>query len=216
VTAIAASSALASVRVLLVDPQPLFRRALRVALERDHAAVTRDVATVEEAVVALRTRAVDVVLVDTGAAGDALGDLLRAAAGSAVVALSSSSEPDAVVGALAAGADGYLLKDDAVEDIVSGVTRAAAFGESLVSPRIASHVIARLRELEPPIGPADDLSPRELEVLRLLADGRENPQIARQLEISRGTVKNHVASILEKLGVANRVQAAVWAARRFA
>ena len=167
-----------------------------------------------DAVDALGRTPVDVVLVDPESAGESLGDVMRAAAGSAIVAMSGSDEPDAVVGALAAGADSYLLKDESVEDIVGAVVRAAAFGESLVSPRIARHVITRLREIEPVAAPPEALTDRELQVLRLMADGLENRSIAFALDISVGTAKNHVASILTKLGATNRVQAAVFAARR--
>jgi DNA-binding NarL/FixJ family response regulator len=123
-----------------------------------------------------------------------------------------------VLGALVAGASGYLLKDDAVEDIVTGVVRAAVAGETLISPRIAAMVVGRLRELTPETprpAPSDNpLSPREVEVLSLIAAGRDNPDIAKELFISQSTVKRHVEAILGKLGVENRVQAAVAAVRR--
>src|SRR4051812_11927232 len=187
---------------------------MRDALERGGVSVSAAVGCASDAVEALDADQVDVVLVDAEAAGAALGDVMRAAAGSAIVAMSGSHEPEAVVGALAAGADSYLLKDEDVEDIVSAVVRAAAFGESLVSPRIARHVITRLREIEPRSEPPDALTDREVQVLRLMADGLENRSIAYALNISVGTAKNHVASILTKLGAANRVQAAVYATRR--
>ena len=136
-----------------------------------------------------------------------------------MLVLSASQSDEDVLGALVAGADGYLLKDEAVEDIVSGVVRAAVAGEALISSRIAARVIRRLRELMG--GPssrrpatAASLSPRESEVLRLIAEGRDNPEIARALIISQSTVKRHVEAILMKLGVDNRVQAAVVAVRR--
>jgi DNA-binding NarL/FixJ family response regulator len=201
------------IRVLVVDGQAQFRTDMRDALERE-GHVAADVGSAADAVDALGGGPVDVVLVDAAGAGAELGDVMRAAAGSAIVALSASPDPDAVVRALAAGADGYLLKDEAVEDIVTAVVRAAAFGESLVSPRIARHVVARLREIEPRVATPAELTGREVQVLRLMADGFGNRSIADALDISAGAVKNHVASILEKLGAANRVQAAVFAARR--
>ena len=118
--------------------------------------------------------------------------------------------------AMMAGACGYLLKDASVEELVSGV-RAAAAGESSISPRIATKVLARLRqdhsEREESVRARSGLSDRELEVLRLLAEGKGNAQIAAELFISPKTVKNHIASILMKLQIENRIQAAVYAVR---
>jgi DNA-binding NarL/FixJ family response regulator len=126
-----------------------------------------------------------------------------------------SAEEQDVMDAIMAGASGYLLKGASVEEIAAGV-RAAAAGESLISPRIATQVLERLREratdTERP-GHAE-LSERELEILHLLAQGRDNDEIAEALVISPRTVKNHVSSILTKLQMENRVQAALYAVRR--
>jgi DNA-binding NarL/FixJ family response regulator len=117
------------------------------------------------------------------------------------------------------GACGYLLKDARAEDIVQGV-RAAAAGESMISPRIAGRLVARLRETGSPAAAAApalddaDLTGREVEILRLIAHGKENSAIAQELFISPKTVKNHVASILSKLEIENRIQAAVVAVRQ--
>jgi DNA-binding NarL/FixJ family response regulator len=113
-----------------------------------------------------------------------------------------------------AGACGYLLKDAPIDQIVEGI-RAAARGESLISPGIASLLMRRLREpqnIEPALA-SGELTPRELEVLELLSRGMDNPQIAQTLFLSQHTVKNHVSSILVKLQVQNRIQAAVRAVR---
>ena len=117
------------------------------------------------------------------------------------------------------GACGYLLKDARPEDLVGGV-QAAAAGDSMISPRIAARLVARLRDAAPvaltpavnSLGEAD-LTERELEILRLVARGKENSAIAEELFISPKTVKNHVASILGKLHIENRIQAAVVAVR---
>ena len=119
-----------------------------------------------------------------------------------------------IIDALLAGACGYVLKDAPIEQIVEGI-RAAARGESLISPRIASRLVRRLREpdeIEPTVT-GEALTPRELEVLELLARGLDNPEIARALYLSQHTVKNHVSTILMKLQVENRIQAAVRAVR---
>jgi DNA-binding NarL/FixJ family response regulator len=208
---------------MLVDRQHLFRAGLCKVLERQGLKVVADVATAGEALNVLAEHPVDVVLLDLNtpdmAGPAATGRIAAAAPDVTLLVLTASTQNEDVLGALVAGASGYLLKDDAVEDIVTGVVRAAVAGETLISPRIAAMVVGRLRELtpervEPAPSAAAPLSPREVEVLRLIAAGRDNPDIARELFISQSTVKRHVEAILGKLGVENRVQAAVAAVRR--
>jgi DNA-binding NarL/FixJ family response regulator len=213
------------VRVVLVDRQHLFRVGLENVLAREGLEVVAGVATAQEGLDILDRERIDVVLLDLNTPDmpgpAAAGRIAEAAPDTTVLVLSASRENEDVVGALAAGASGYLLKDEAVEEIVTGVVRAAVAGETLISPRIAGMVVGRLRELMPETespepSPADRgvLSPRETEVLKLVAAGRDNPDIARELFISQSTVKRHVEAILDKLGVDNRVQAAVAAVRR--
>jgi len=127
-----------------------------------------------------------------------------------VLVLSVSAEETDALDAILAGASGYLLKDAPVEDVAAGI-RAAAAGESLISPKITTMLMARVREREG--GGAErvkaSLSERELEVLDLVAQGKANPEIAERLFIGETTVRNHISSILAKLQVDNRVQAAV-------
>jgi DNA-binding NarL/FixJ family response regulator len=120
-----------------------------------------------------------------------------------------------VLDALIAGACGYLLKDATIEEIAAGV-RAAAAGQSFVSPRVGHHVLERLRGQAGVDGSSGDtpLSERELDILRLVAKGCDNDEIAERLFLSPRTVKNHVSSILAKLEMDNRVQAAVYAVRK--
>ena len=120
-----------------------------------------------------------------------------------------------VLDALIAGACGYLLKDATIEEIAAGV-RAAAAGQSFVSPRVGHHVLERLRGQAGVEGSSGDtpLSERELDILRLVAEGCDNDEIAARLFLSPRTVKNHVSSILAKLEMDNRVQAAVYAVRK--
>jgi DNA-binding NarL/FixJ family response regulator len=219
--AIALSRPTAQVRALLVDRQHLFRTGLCRALEREGVEVVADVANAAEALDALEREPVDVVLLDLNTPDmpgpEAAGRIARAAPHSAVLVVSESRANEDVLGALVAGASGYLLKEESIEDIVGGVVRAAVAGETLISPRIAALVVGRLRELTPETIPDEpplpDLTPREIEVLKLIAVGRDNPQICRELAIAPSTVKRHVESILLKLGVQNRVQAAVIAVR---
>jgi DNA-binding NarL/FixJ family response regulator len=223
--AIALSKKPDPIRVVLVDRQHLFRAGLCRVLAREGLEVVADVASAAEALEALEHESVDVVLLDLNTPDmpgpAAAGRIAAAAPDCTLLVLSASQSDEDVLGALVAGASGYMLKDEAVEDIVTGVVRAAVAGETLISPRVAARVIGRLRELtpeavpEPPAGPSRPrLSPREIEVLGLIAAGRDNPDIARELFISQSTVKRHVEAILAKLGVDNRVQAAVAAVRR--
>jgi DNA-binding NarL/FixJ family response regulator len=133
-----------------------------------------------------------------------------------VLMLTISADESPVLDAMLAGACGYQLKDASAADLVYAV-RVAAQGQSLISPRIAAHLVKRLRETQPAVqvveDDASDLTTREVEILRLVAEGKENSQIAGELYISPKTVKNHVASILGKLAIENRVQAAVFAIR---
>ena len=144
-------------------------------------------------------------------------EILEQTPATAVVALTVLSEEAAVAAALEAGACGFLAKDTPIDDVAVAV-RAAAQGAAWLSPRAAEVVLRRLRlgELErgSELDNAIALSPRELDVLRLIARGKENSEIADALHISRRTAKNHVSNILAKLGVPSRVQAAIYAVRR--
>jgi DNA-binding NarL/FixJ family response regulator len=133
-----------------------------------------------------------------------------------VLVVSGSADDHDVLDAILAGACGYILKDSPVEQIAEGI-RLAAQGGSTLSPTVAAQLLEHVRQVKPPARIADEpvgeLTPRELEVLRLLAEGMENSEIAAELVISTRTARNHVASILEKLQMQNRIQAAVYAVR---
>jgi two-component system, NarL family, response regulator LiaR len=137
--------------------------------------------------------------------------------GTRVVVLTVASEDADIAAAIEAGACGYLAKDTSIEGVVSAV-RAAAQGAAWLSPRAAEVILGPLRqntlEPHPDIGPAVQLTSREVEVLRLVANGMENAEIAEVLNISPRTAKNHVSNILAKLGVQSRVLAATHAVRR--
>lgn len=129
--------------------------------------------------------------------------------GTAVLILTSFSDQDRILGALEAGASGYLLKDAASEDVADGI-RAAARGESPLDPR-AARTILNARTAPDPFAA---LSQREREVLELLVEGLPNKLMARRLEISEKTVKSHLTRIFREIGVTDRTQAALWAERR--
>jgi DNA-binding NarL/FixJ family response regulator len=145
---------------------------------------------------------------------DAIRRIMASTPHSQVLVLTISVNESDVTEAVLAGACGYLLKDASIADIVAGV-RAAASGESMVSPRMTKTLLDQLRRSErteekPAI---ESLSSREREILRLVVEGKDNATIAKELFISPYTVKNHISNILLKLGVTNRIQAAVLAVR---
>jgi DNA-binding NarL/FixJ family response regulator len=133
-----------------------------------------------------------------------------------VVVLTISDQDGDVMDAIFAGACGYLLKDASIEDVMRGI-QAAAIGESLISPTIAGKVLERVRAATASPDAEEtiraELSDREIEVLKLIANGKDNSQIAADLHISPKTVKNHISNILMKLQIENRIQAAVYAVR---
>jgi len=128
-----------------------------------------------------------------------------------VVALTSFAEEERVHAALEAGASGYMLKDSDADDVAAAV-RAAHRGELRLEPMIARRLMASLRE-ERADDPTAELTARELEVLRLVAAGKPNKQIATELSISERTARTHVSRILRKLRLSSRTQAALWAVR---
>jgi len=133
-----------------------------------------------------------------------------------VLVLTISVDDADVTNAIMAGACGYLLKDSSIQQLLAGI-RAAAAGEALISPQIASKVLQHVRAQSKDTDAADniraELSDREIQVLKLIANGKDNAQIAKELFISPKTVKNHISNILMKLQIDNRIQAAVYAVR---
>lgn len=203
------------IRVMLVDDQSLFREGLRVILSTF--ADIEVVAEAEDGMEALRlcgTENPDVVLMDMKMPkldGVATTRRLRTALPSCRVVVLTTFDDDAyVLEGLRAGAVGYLLKDASSERLVEAV-RAAARGESVLQPSVATKVVAEIARGAPrAVDPrASALSTREMEVLRLLAHGQSNKQIAKALFLAEGTVKNHMSNILTKLEVEDRTQAAL-------
>jgi DNA-binding NarL/FixJ family response regulator len=209
-------------RVVLCDDHDMFRTALRHLVEENGPVrVVGEAATGEGAVALVREQAPDVVVMDIEMPGlggvEATRQIVEESPHTSVVVLTASDDADDVVSAIVAGACGYLLKNAAIDDLVAGI-RAAATGDALISPAIAggllAHVRERARPVAPPAAAATQLSARELDVLRLVAEGRDNADIARELFISPKTVKNHISNILMKLQMQNRIQAAVYAVRK--
>jgi DNA-binding NarL/FixJ family response regulator len=208
-----------ALRVLVVDDHRLFRGGLRDVLEESGIAIAGEADSGEEALELAPALSPDVVIMDLTLPGisgaEATRRLLAAEPKLTVLVLTVSAEGGDIDEALAAGARGYLLKDATARELVAGV-RAAAAGEAPHSPPVAARLVASMRDARrarDAAGDPADLSERELQVLRLISEGRDNTQIARALYISPETVKDHVSHILVKLGVENRIQAAVYAVR---
>jgi DNA-binding NarL/FixJ family response regulator len=211
---------LEELRVLLVDDHDLFRSGLRSLLEEQGLQVVGEADNGREALRLVGELAPDVVVMDLKMPGltgvETTRQVSSIAPRTRVVVLTISVDDDDVMSAVMAGACGYLLKDSSIDQLIAGI-RAAASGESLISPQIAAKVLQRLRAQTGDTAAAltirTELSDRELEVLRLIAIGKDNAEIARELYISPKTVKNHISNILMKLQIENRIQAAVYAVR---
>jgi len=223
----------ASIRVLLVDDHAVMRAGFRMILESaGDIAVVGEASTGVEAVAAASAVHPDVICMDVQmpdmdgleATRHIVGD---AQIGSAVVVVTTFDRDDYLFDALAAGASGFLLKNAGPEELISAV-RVAAAGDALLAPEVTRRVIARfaaapvpaLRQAAaPPVAeaagarPVVDLTERETEVLRLVAQAMSNAEIAQRLYIGEATVKTHVSNLLQKLGARDRVAAVVYAHR---
>jgi DNA-binding NarL/FixJ family response regulator len=208
------------VRVLVVDDQELFRRGLIMLLSGD-----TDIEVVGEASdgitatdLAVKT-APDVILLDvrmprrTGV--EACRGIKEAVPSAKIIMLTVSDEEADLYESVKNGASGYLLKDSSIEEVAQAI-RVVNEGQSLISPSMAVKLIDEFKQMSKPEreqGPALRLTERELEVLRLVAKGLNNREVAKELFISENTVKNHVRNILEKLQLHSRMEAVMYAMR---
>jgi DNA-binding NarL/FixJ family response regulator len=204
------------VRVLIVDDDDLMRAGLRAVLSSDATVeVVGEAGDGGEAPGAARRLRPDVVLMDIRMPGvdgiAATRDVLEAAPETRVVILTTFEEDDYIFGALGAGASGFLLKRTRPEDLIAAVHTIAA-GDSLLAPSVTRRVIERMATAPAPARPGrrlGSLTPRERDVLELVARGLSNGEIAAELVIEESTVKTHVKRILGKLGARDRVQAVI-------
>ena len=210
----------AAVRVLLVDDHDLFRTGLRSLLEEQGVEIVGEAADGSQALRMTMELTPDVVVMDLNMPGmngvEATRQVTARSPLTRVVVLTISDHDDDVLDAILAGACGYLMKDASIGELMAGI-RAAAQGESLISSHIAGKVLQRVRatSAQPQIAAQiqSELSDREIQVLKLIANGKDNAMIAGELHISPKTVKNHISNILMKLQIDNRIQAAVYAVR---
>lgn len=194
------------IRIVIADDHPVVRAGLRALLDaEDDIVVVGEAATPDAATAMAEELAPELVLMDlqfgqetTGA--DATRRIRSLDAPPYVLVLTNYDSDGDILGAVEAGASGYLLKDAPPEELVAAV-RAAASGQSALAPAIAGRLMARMR------APQVSLSAREIEVLRLVADGASNGEVARRLHISEATVKSHLVHVFSKLGVASRTAA---------
>jgi DNA-binding NarL/FixJ family response regulator len=208
-----------AVRVLLVDDDDLMRAGLKAVLSSDgRVEVVGEAANGREAIERVRALEPDVVLMDVrmpdldGIA--ATKEIVAVSPDAKVVILTTFEDDDYIFGALSAGASGFLLKRTGPEELLAAIQTVAA-GDSLLSPSVTRSVIDRMARQPPPdVGSSrllDQLTPREREVLELLARGRSNTEIAGELVIEESTVKTHVKRILMKLRLRDRIQAVIFA-----
>jgi two-component system NarL family response regulator len=210
------------IRVLVVDDHALFRRGLQMVLEQEpDIEVVGEASDGSEAVETAAETLPDIVLMDVRMPKrggiDACTAIHDVAPSTKIIMLTISDEEADLYDAIKAGAMGYLLKEISIEEVASAI-RAVHGGQSLISPSMASKLLTEFAAMvkktdERQQVPAPRLTDREMEVLKLVAKGLNNRDIAKQLFISENTVKNHIRNILEKLQLHSRMEAVVYAVR---
>lgn len=208
-----------SINVLIVDDHKLVRQGVRAFLEtQPDITVIGEAESGAEAVEMATEHAPDVVLMDLVMPGmdgvETTRQVKQVSPRTQIIVLTSYHQDEFIFPAIRAGALSYLLKDAEPEELANAVHKAAK-GEAVLHPRVAARVVQELHGARHDVvpNPFTELSDRELEVLRLIADGMSNAEIAEQLVISEKTVKSHVSNILSKLHLGDRTQAAVYAWR---
>ena len=207
-----------SISVLLVDDHSMVRQGVRAFLvTQPDITVVGEAGSGEEAVKLTGQFVPDVILMDLIMPNmdgvEATRRVKHVSPRSQIIVLTSYHEDEHIFPALKAGALSYILKDISAEELASAVRKAAA-GEAVLHPRVAARVIKELQgRREDSLNPFTELSERELEVLKLIADGMSNAEMASKLVLSEKTIKGHVSNILGKLHLVDRTQAAVYAWR---
>ncbi|MHB2023409.1 MAG: response regulator [Mycobacteriales bacterium] len=210
------------IRVLVVDDHALFRSGLRMVLAQEpDIEVVGEANDGGQALTVAMEKTPDIVLMDVRMPGhsgiEACLSIKSAVPSAKIIMLTISDEEADLYEAIKAGAMGYLLKEISIEEVATAI-RAVYGGQSLISPSMASKLLSEFASMikksdDQPQVPAPRLTEREMEVLRLVAKGLNNRDIAKQLFISENTVKNHIRNILEKLQLHSRMEAVVYAVR---
>lgn len=203
------------VQILLVDDHPLLRKGLvQLIDEEEGLSVIGEAGSGQKGLMLAQELEPDLILLDLNMKGmdglTTLKAMRESQVTSRVIVLTVSEHKDDVAAMFRAGADGYLLKDMEPEELLDKIGEAAK-GRLVVDDRLAKVLASVLRPVQDERSKLDDLTPKEQEVLHLVAEGLSNKMIGRQMEISEGTVKVHVKHMLKKLGVRSRVEAAIWA-----
>jgi two-component system, NarL family, response regulator LiaR len=205
------------ITVVIVDDHTIVRQGLRTYLElQPDVLVVGEAANGSEAMALVKDNLPDIVLMDLVMPGmdgvDATRAITAMSPSTRVIVLTSFSEDEKVFASIKAGAQGYLMKDVLPSDLVAAI-RTVNRGEAQLDPEIARKVMQEFANPQP-VAPKHDLTDRELEVLRLIAQGKSNKDISEDLVLSEKTVKTHVSNILQKLHLSDRTQAAVFALRQ--
>jgi two-component system response regulator DevR len=208
-----------TLRILIVDDHEVVRLGLRALLDRHpDFTVVDEAGTAREALQKALLHRPDVVVMDIRLPGrsgiDACRDIVSQLPDTRVIMLTSYAEDELLFDAIEAGACGYVLKQIGSDDLVRAI-EAVGRGEALLDPSVTRRVLERVREAarRDEAAAFADLTEQELRVLALIAEGKTNREIARALYLGEGTVRNYVSSILSKLGVTNRAEAAAFAVR---
>jgi DNA-binding NarL/FixJ family response regulator len=207
---------MSTLHVLLVDDHEVVRMGLRMVLEGvADIAIVGEASTGEEAIAACERLGPDAVIMDIRMPGsmsgiDACREITARWPATQVIMLTSYPDDDLIGDAIHAGAVGYVLKKVGTTELIRAL-EAARQGAASLDPAVTRRVLSMVRDGSQPANPFRELTERELMVLRLLAQGKTNREIAEVLVLSEKTVRNHVSTILDKLGVANRVEAATYA-----
>ncbi len=208
-----------TVRILVADDHAVVRAGLRALLERhDNFRVVAEASTGEEAISKAQEWRPDVAILDIRMPGisgiEACRQIIDSVDDCRVIILTSYAEEELLFAAIRAGASGYVLKRIGDNELVQAIDRVSK-GESMLDPAMTATVFAEMRKINEAQHTAafQDLTPQELAVLRLVAQGLTNRQIAVKLYLGEGTVRNYVSSILGKIGVSNRAEAAAYAVR---
>ena len=204
-------------RIIIVDDHEVVRLGLKALLERHpDFAVVDEASTAREAIQKAETHRPEVVVMDIrlpgGSGIDACREIMQKLPDTKVIMLTSYAEDEMLFDAIAAGAAGYVLKQIGGDDLVHAI-EAVGRGEALLDPALTQRVFERVREAQRKDEKSafSDLTDQEMRVLALLAEGKTNREIAQLLYLGEGTVRNYVSSILSKLGLANRAEAAAYA-----